>query len=162
MVRGDIVKIWKICRSLSCLTGAKPQVVCVSHRCSQTQHTKKNKKQTGWLALQRQGASSNICTWQPPVTKGNRGLASADGSSTTLPPSFPPPLQPLLLSASTSDGCIWHLHSFQHFRDRRFILPAALAGARPRPGFGPHDDPVAQPWNEAGLTKKEREGKKLW
>lgn len=44
MVRGDIVKIGEICSSLSCLTGAKPLVVCVSHRCSQTKQTKKNKK----------------------------------------------------------------------------------------------------------------------
>lgn len=67
-------------------TEARPRVACVSHRCSQTKQTGGKKWEINWLALQRQGASSNICTWQPPATKGNRGLASPDGSCTTLPP----------------------------------------------------------------------------
>lgn len=44
VVRGDIVKIGEICSSLSCLTGAKPLVVCVSHRCSQTKQTSPKKE----------------------------------------------------------------------------------------------------------------------
>lgn len=155
MVRGDIVKIEKIRCSLSCLTGAKPLVVsvsCSTPRPPSAPHLKKKKKKR--LVLQRHGASSNICTWQPPATKGNGGPESVDGSSTNPPSQLstssptPPPLSQHIRRTRLT---FTQLSTLQ----RQEIYSASGPGwSQASTWASPHDDPVAQPWNEAGLRKR--------